>query len=332
MAITFNCGACGKSLTTTDDKAGRKAKCPGCGEVVTVPGSAADEELDADDALETDDADEDDLEDPSSRPARIRDTGTKTCPMCGAENPRRTKTCTACGEKFEEAEDKETGPRQSRIIDPGEVISAAWTIYKNELGLVLGSVVVFILISIAAIIPMYVVVFAAQMQIMQGQDGTVLSLLGNLLQIPYILVMWFMNIGVSKVLYKVARGKQTSIGEIFSGGPYFLRMIGASIIFTIMAFIGGMLCVIPGIIVMLMFWPYVFVLIDENPGGVDCLWRSKEITQGNWGSVFILALVWFALILLGYMALCLGVIFTMPLASLMFAVAYCHMTGQRTAE
>jgi hypothetical protein len=26
MAITFSCGACGKSLTTTDDKAGRKAK------------------------------------------------------------------------------------------------------------------------------------------------------------------------------------------------------------------------------------------------------------------------------------------------------------------
>lgn len=330
MAITFNCAACGKSLTTTDDKAGRKAKCPGCGEVVTVPGPPVDEELgDAEDRGEVDDNEFGNL---PARSAPTRDSGSKTCPMCGAENPRRAKTCTACGEKFEEVEEEQAGPRQPRIIDPGEVISASWKIYKNELGLVLGSVVVFILVSTAGAIPMYVVMAMAFGQIQQGQDPGMLFTLMNLLQIPYIVLIWFLNIGVSKVLFKVARGKETSIGEIFSGGPYFGRMIGASIIFSILTGIGGVMCLIPGIIVMLMFWPYVYVLIDENPSGVDCLWRAKEITQGNWGASFILALVMFGLILLGYMALCIGIIFTIPLASLMFAVAYCHMTGQRTAE
>jgi uncharacterized membrane protein len=99
-----------------------------------------------------------------------------------------------------------------------------------------------------------------------------------------------------------------------------------------MALIGTLLCCVPGLIVQLMFWPYTFVLIDENPSGVDCLWRAKEITQGNWGSIFILFLAFLGLILLGYLACGIGVIFTGPLAALMFAVAYCHMTGQRTAE
>ena len=37
MAIEFNCHVCGKLLRTSDDKAGRTAKCPGCGESLEVP-------------------------------------------------------------------------------------------------------------------------------------------------------------------------------------------------------------------------------------------------------------------------------------------------------
>ena len=36
--------------------------------------------------------------------------------------------------------------------------------------------------------------------------------------------------------------------------------------------------------------------------------------------------------LLGLLAVCVGLIFTIPLTMLFFPVAYCHMTGQQTAE
>ena len=36
MPITFNC-ACGKTLRVPDASAGRRAKCPSCGAVVSVP-------------------------------------------------------------------------------------------------------------------------------------------------------------------------------------------------------------------------------------------------------------------------------------------------------
>lgn len=36
MPITFNC-ACGKTLRVPDEHAGRRAKCPACAAVVTVP-------------------------------------------------------------------------------------------------------------------------------------------------------------------------------------------------------------------------------------------------------------------------------------------------------
>ncbi|MAG94651.1 MAG: hypothetical protein CMJ48_13030 [Planctomycetaceae bacterium] len=42
MAIEFNCSHCDKLLKTPDDKAGRGAKCPGCGEMITVPAGEQD--------------------------------------------------------------------------------------------------------------------------------------------------------------------------------------------------------------------------------------------------------------------------------------------------
>lgn len=319
MAITFSCAHCGKSLTTTDDKAGRKAKCPGCGEVLTVPegefGSAGDDL--PSDAL-------------SAESSADGEEATKTCPMCGETNQRSATTCAFCGEALGDAGDDEL--RGPRVFDAGDVISKSWTIYKRELATVLGSVFVAGIVSAMVGVPRGVLGFMAQLQVQQGQQPDAsLVLIANLLQIPEFLLAWFLNIGVTKVLFKVARGQEASIGEIFSGGPYFLRMIGSTVVFGLMLLAGLLAFCIPMIIVGLMFWPYVYVLVDKNPSGIDCLWRAKEITKGNWGSAFVLALAAMGINLLGLAACCVGVIFTGPLTTLFFAVAYCQMTGRRVS-
>lgn len=319
MAITFSCAHCGKSLTTSDDKAGRKAKCPGCGEVLTVP--------EAESALGDDGSPEDALSPAGSDEAA---EGLKTCPMCGERNERSAAACAFCGEALGEGGDEV--PRGPRVFDAGDVINKSWTIYKRELATVLGAVFVSGIITAMAQVPNQVISFLSQMQIQQGQQPEpALIMISYLLLIPQNLLTWFLNIGVSKVLFKVARGKDASIGEIFSGGPYFLRMVLASIVFSLML-AGGLLAFCIGFfIVLLMFWPYVYVLIDEDPNGIDCLWRSKEITKGNWGSGLVLALAAVGINMLGALACCVGLIFTAPLTTLFFAVAYCQMTGRRVA-
>ena len=92
------------------------------------------------------------------------------------------------------------------------------------------------------------------------------------------------------------------------------------------------LCLIPGIIVALIFWPFGYVLADEDLPGIDCLSRAKEITDGNWGAVALIFLAGIGINILGALALCVGLLFTIPLTTLMWAVAYCQMTGQRTAR
>ena len=44
MAITFQC-TCGQTLEVDDKHAGKKAKCPRCGNSITIPSTASEESL-----------------------------------------------------------------------------------------------------------------------------------------------------------------------------------------------------------------------------------------------------------------------------------------------
>lgn len=314
MTIEFSCQHCGKALSTSDDKAGRKAKCPGCGEAVLVP-SPVGAALEADDTTDFD--------------TMGADAPDITCPMCGALNPPRSKTCESCGEPLKSP----AKTRSPQPIEAGDVISSSWSIFKQEMGIVIGGVIVAGIINFASGLPQGLLGGIAGAMEGQGEKEVAMILLTIswcFLPIGY-LVQWFVACGLNRLLLNVARGEPAAIGDLFTGGKYLWRMAGASILFGLMVLLGLLCLIIPGIIVSLMFFPYSYVLVDEDPPGVDCLWRAKTYTSGNLGSIFVLFLAMFGINMLGVCALGIGLVFTIPLTSLMFAVAYCKMSGQRTA-
>jgi DNA-directed RNA polymerase subunit RPC12/RpoP len=317
MTIEFNCPNCQKLLRTKDDKAGAMAKCPDCGNPVTVPDSAADEDPWGDTGLEAD------------VPAAPSDSegfdDTKDCPMCGGEIKAAAIRCRHCGEELEGS----GGELHPTTIEAGEVISASWDIYKSNFGISLGGFVLVLVINYAVNIPSNVI--QALMPNMQGNEEIMLGLLFVFAILAWVVQMYLMA-GQTILFLKIARGQNAQISDIFSGGKYVLPLIGNSILLFLIIIAGLILFIIPGIIFSLMFAPYSYVLVDKNPGGIGPLTVAKVITKGNLLSLFVLALAGFGIQLLGLLALCVGFLFTSPLVLLMFAVAYCRMSGQRTAE
>jgi len=324
VTINFSCEHCGKVLKTSDDKAGLQAKCPGCGQMVVVPPPEGGELANPVEPID----------DEYSAAPEAENVGKKiTCPMCGKRVSASASECEHCGEALQGGRRGSGYPVVKGghdIIDIGDVLSTGWRIFNKDMGTTIGVVLVAGLLNIVASIPQQVLNFVAEQQ---GDRDTALILsMASLLFLPLTYaVQFYLQCGQAIALLKIVRGEPAQIGDLFTGGRYFWRSVGATLVFGLMLIAGFILCIVPGIIVSLMFAPFLYVLVDEDSPGIDCLWRAKALTQGNKASYFVVMLACFGINIVGVIALCIGVIFTAPLTVLITAVAYCKMAGQRTA-
>jgi hypothetical protein len=224
----------------------------------------------------------------------------------------------------------------------GDVLGRAWEIYTEQFGMCFGLVCVALLInlgfsSLAGVFPLV---------------GLIASILFS---------VWI-YIGVAVGLLQVSRGQATSLDVIFKGGPYFGRILLASILYGLMiqgiflilfapglavvllamrgaeipviavsAVALGLLPTIPALIVALTYSQFYYLIVDRDVGIFESFALSRQVTAGNrlsllavWGMVALINL-------LGALACCVGLLFTVPLAALVNVVVYLAMTGQPTA-
>jgi uncharacterized membrane protein len=110
-------------------------------------------------------------------------------------------------------------------------------------------------------------------------------------------------------------------------------MVGASILYYLMVFIGILLLVVPGIYLALRFMHYQTAIVDRNMGVIDSLSYSSSITTNNRLNLFLLGLLSFAIAIAGMLALVVGLIFAIPVIWLAALVAYRWMQyGSRAVE
>jgi DNA-directed RNA polymerase subunit RPC12/RpoP len=222
------------------------------------------------------------------------------------------------------------------FVDAGEIISTSWAIYKSQMGMLIGAVVLVAVLVMAANYLPAILGLLVEIGMQNNRMGRGGIGVGQIIQFAFFPLIWifqiYMTTGQTILFLKIARGQPTEIGDIFRGGHYLVRSVGVSLLFGLIAGIGFILLIVPGLIAMLMFWPFIYVLVDSDLPGVGCLWRAREITRNTWGAILLIWLTSFGLNLLGVLACCVGVLFTAPLSMLLFAVAYCRMTGQSTAS
>lgn len=281
MTIEFSCPGCEKVLKTSEDKAGRRAKCPQCGEPITVP--AAQEPDLFDDGFEQFSPDAPVPESKrflvgSESPADIE------CLMCGAANPHDALVCDSCGEVIRNTVNQKWEPNQIKV---GEVFSRSWQLYTEHLGLCVAVPFLASLLSGLVIAAIVLVVFAIVYATgdLLVNNGPLAILMGGggfvILFIALVIVLNYIEAGTQIVFLKIALGDDAELGDLFTGGRFVLRMILCGFVFQLVVGFGNMIFFLIGFFLTLLFWPYPYLLIDRDLPGIEAFTSSIDLTKKN---------------------------------------------------
>lgn len=331
MTIQFSCEICGKTLSTSDDKAGRKAKCPGCGEMLVVPqpeGAVAEEEdmplADDEDALPA---------------VTRRKSGNKVaCPMCGEKVSASATKCKFCGEPLEPVR-HETGAE----VELGNVFSAAWETFTANLGYCVGGNLVAGILTFIGYIPLIIVAIMIFIEVDQRKQEPSPGLL--LLLIPAFLIglmtTCYFTIGVTRMFLQLARGEEAEFTAIFSGGPYFFPACLLMIVFFLGTLLTSALVILPGIFFVVRFWPYWYLAAEAKTSRWQCFSRAWKLTGPSWTvSLFlwiILIGIQIGMAMVGILPcigpiLQLGNLFVSPFTLMLMVTAYVQMSHGEIPE
>ncbi len=303
MPIEFSCPACRKQLRVADTAGGKRAKCPNCDTVVSVPAVSPF-------------ADQVQPAPPAGSPFGAEPPPRKDEPV----NPYMSPTAGLEYDKFEAT----GGAISHRPLNVGEVMNYAWQVWQKNLGLLVGAFVVLIVINIGISVPFGLIQFNFERQ---GDAGAAMGveLLGNVVS---QIVSIFLGIGFAQICLQLARGQRAEFSQLFGGGARFLPVLGLSILLGIAIGLAFIACIVPGILLALMWWPAYYLVVEGKADVMESFSVASRITKNNWGAAILLWFISLAISLAGLLALCIGIIFAAPLVTMMWVTAYLMMSGQ----
>lgn len=231
--------------------------------------------------------------------------------------------------------------------DIGFIISHAYNQYKSNFGPVFGSCTICFAVAIG------MAFLIESLKGTFGQAGETVMAIFNFAITTYFFV------GLMQVLLKAGRSQPTKIEEMFSATDRVLPAIGYIILVYLIllvpiGIIGGIafvllnqpgdqvqgetlfIPIVVGIVALVLFstlvsiatWPGYFLVVDRKSTWLSALPNSLAIAKKNILQIFAVFLLAGLIGYSGILLLCVGVVFTAPLALMILACAYLNMSGQ----
>ena len=118
-----------------------------------------------------------------------------------------------------------------------------------------------------------------------------------------------LGLGLAYAFLRAARGETPEVGDLFV--PYrraFWPSIASSVLYGLCVLVGVVLLIVPGIIIAIRLGFYTFLVVDEGYGPSAALQESWERTRGYGWTVLGVSLLAIPIVILGLVALIVGVI------------------------
>jgi uncharacterized membrane protein len=170
---------------------------------------------------------------------------------------------------------------------------------KGKWGLAIGTIVVYILISVALQLIPYV--------------GPIASLI---ISGPFALGLAYFSLSIS-------RNQNPKLENIFQGFNNFGTALGAYLLMILFIILWALLLIVPGIIAAISYSMTFYIIADDNSiGAMEAIDKSKKMMDGYKLKYFYLGLRFFGLGLLCILTLGIGFLWLMPYMQVSMAKFY----------
>ncbi|MBB1041463.1 MULTISPECIES: hypothetical protein [unclassified Dietzia] len=202
------------------------------------------------------------------------------------------------------------GPVMTGRVSATDAIGAGWQMFKNNpLPWVLVTLAMFLANGLAS-------------SISNSQSASV-AFLGSILAIAVSFL--FQAFIIRGALLEVD-GHKPEIGDFFKLQNFGAFVI-AAILVAIATSIGLILLIIPGIVIaFFLYWTLHFV-VDRNMTAIDAMKSSVNAIKSDAGNLFALAVLNILVVVAGFLALFVGLLIAIPVATLASVFAYRTITG-----
>ncbi len=174
---------------------------------------------------------------------------------------------------------------KNALLGPLELLSAAWSIYKKHVAVLLGILVLPIILALFSLLVIFLfsVVVIEHMLLGSPASFVVLPLFIALILALFYVMVW----GQTALLYRVVHyEKPLTIRDSFAQSFKKVDSFAWISALTGLVVLGGfILFIIPGIILAFSLGMASYVFMKEDIKGMDALLKSRLYVKGYWGAV-----------------------------------------------
>jgi|WetSurMetagenome_2_1015567.scaffolds.fasta_scaffold02883_3 hypothetical protein len=191
-------------------------------------------------------------------------------------------------------------------ITVGSCVSRGWELIRNDFWMLVGASIVATLIASGGFIPYL--------------SGVLALVIGG----PMIG-------GLYSLFLRKIRHQAASFADIFLGfSVAFVPLMLTSLISGILAGLGLLLCILPGIYLGVSWIFSVALVMDRNMDFWPAMELSRKVVSKHWWLAFGLAIVIGLIAILGLLACFIGILVTIAIAEASLMYAYEDIFGPRT--
>ncbi|MDP6792463.1 MAG: DUF975 family protein [Anaerolineales bacterium] len=129
--------------------------------------------------------------------------------------------------------------------------------------------------------------------------------------------------GYDMAVLRLFHGDETvSFRDMFAGFSKFRTLFLTFLLYTLAIIAGIILLIVPGIILLLALWPAFLIVMEDDLGPVEAIKAAWALTRGYKWKIFVLSLVGFAVLIIGVLALGVGLFVAGPVIEIAKMATY----------